>query len=72
LLDALTAGAESVVAFVGAGDIERDAEAYAKVLRRAGVVQPADAAAELVLAAHHGERAIMRQCACRCKRLTRR
>ena len=36
LLDALTAGAESVVAFVGAGDIERDAEAYAKVLRRAG------------------------------------
>lgn len=36
LLDGLTAGVDSVVAFVGAGDIERDAEAYAKTLRRAG------------------------------------
>ena len=36
LLDALAAGADTVVAFVGAGDIERDAEAYAKILRRRG------------------------------------
>ena len=36
LLDALAEGADTVVAFVGAGDIERDAEAYAKVLRRRG------------------------------------
>jgi UDP-N-acetylenolpyruvoylglucosamine reductase len=36
LLDELSAGADTVVAFVGAGDIERDAEAYAKVLRRRG------------------------------------
>ena len=36
LLDALALGADTVVAFVGAGDIERDAEAYAKVLRRRG------------------------------------
>lgn len=36
ILDELSAGADTVVAFVGAGDIERDAEAYAKVLRRRG------------------------------------
>ena len=36
LLDTLAEGADTVVAFVGAGDIERDAEAYAKVLRRRG------------------------------------
>lgn len=36
LLAELTAGAECVVAFVGAGDIERDAEGYAKILRRSG------------------------------------
>lgn len=36
LLADLTAGTDSVVAFVGAGDIERDAEAYAAGLRRAG------------------------------------
>ena len=36
LLDALAVGADTLVAFVGAGDIERDAEAYAKVLRRQG------------------------------------
>lgn len=36
LLNALISGADTVVAFVGAGDIERDAEAYAKVLRRSG------------------------------------
>ena len=36
LLDGLAAGADTVVAFVGAGDIERDAEAYAQVLRRRG------------------------------------
>jgi UDP-N-acetylenolpyruvoylglucosamine reductase len=33
LLQELAAGDESVIAFVGAGDIERDAEAFAKVLR---------------------------------------
>lgn len=36
VLDALVAGEEAVVAFVGAGDIERDAEAYAKRQRRHG------------------------------------
>jgi UDP-N-acetylenolpyruvoylglucosamine reductase len=36
LLDTLAEGADTVVAFVGAGDIERDAEGYAKVLRRRG------------------------------------
>jgi len=36
LLDGLSAGQDTVVAFVGAGDIERDAEAYAKLLRRRG------------------------------------
>jgi UDP-N-acetylenolpyruvoylglucosamine reductase len=36
LLDGLAAGADTVVAFVGAGDIERDAEGYAQALRRRG------------------------------------
>lgn len=36
LLHGLTVGADTVVAFVGAGDIERDAERYAKHLRREG------------------------------------
>jgi UDP-N-acetylenolpyruvoylglucosamine reductase len=36
LLAPLTEGADTVVAFVGAGDIERDAEACAKILRRQG------------------------------------
>jgi len=36
LLAPLTADGDTVVAFVGAGDIERDAEAYAKLLRRQG------------------------------------
>ena len=37
LLAGLVAGADTVVAFVGAGDIERDAEQYAKVLREEGL-----------------------------------
>jgi UDP-N-acetylenolpyruvoylglucosamine reductase len=36
MLNALSSGADTIVAFVGAGDIERDAEAYAKVLRCSG------------------------------------
>lgn len=36
LLAPLITEGDTVVAFVGAGDIERDAEAYAKVLRRQG------------------------------------
>ncbi|GDY17353.1 hypothetical protein LBMAG55_06760 [Verrucomicrobiota bacterium] len=36
LLDGLCAGQDTVVAFVGAGDIERDAEGYAKSWRRRG------------------------------------
>ena len=36
LLAPLTLDGDTVVAFVGAGDIERDAEAYAKILRREG------------------------------------
>ena len=35
-LTQLAAGADTLVAFVGAGDIERDAEHYAKVLREQG------------------------------------
>ncbi|MEY2821375.1 MAG: hypothetical protein RL105_947 [Verrucomicrobiota bacterium] len=41
-LDALVAGQEAVVAFVGAGDIERDAEAYAKRQRRVGAAVTPD------------------------------
>ena len=37
LLSGLSAGADTVVAFVGAGDIERDAEQFAKVLREEGL-----------------------------------